>query len=98
GGLWRAIFPLKSDEDDAAALAADRIEGRLQKFFPKSSRYDVEYVNVYGVSQRVAETFRRGRILLAGDAAHVNNPIGGMGMNGGIHDAINLAAKLSAGI
>jgi len=96
GGLWRAIFPIQSDESEATALAADRIEERLQKFFPKSGRYDVEYVNVYGVSQRVAETFRRGRILLAGDAAHVNNPIGGMGMNGGIHDAINLAAKLSA--
>jgi 3-(3-hydroxy-phenyl)propionate hydroxylase len=43
----------------------------------------------------VAETFRKGRILLAGDSAHVNNPIGGMGMNGGIHDAINLAEKLA---
>jgi 3-(3-hydroxy-phenyl)propionate hydroxylase len=78
------------------ALSAGRIEERLQKFFPKSGRYSIEYVNVYGVSQRVARTFRRGRILLAGDAAHVNNPIGGMGMNGGIHDAINLADKLSA--
>jgi 3-(3-hydroxy-phenyl)propionate hydroxylase len=42
----------------------------------------------------VAATFRKGRVLLAGDSAHVNNPIGGMGMNGGIHDAINLAEKL----
>jgi len=96
GGLWRAIFPLGSDEDDEVALSAGRIEERLQKFFPKSGRYAIEYVNVYGVSQRVARTFRHGRILLAGDAAHVNNPIGGMGMNGGIHDAINLADKLSA--
>jgi 3-(3-hydroxy-phenyl)propionate hydroxylase len=96
GGLWRAIFPLGADEDDDVALSADRIEERLQKFFPKSGRYAIEYVNVYGVSQRVARTFRRGRILLAGDAAHVNNPIGGMGMNGGIHDAINLADKLAA--
>jgi 3-(3-hydroxy-phenyl)propionate hydroxylase len=96
GGLWRAIFPLRSDEDEAAALAPQRIEGRLQKFFPRSGQYEVEYVNVYGVSQRVAETFRRGRVLLAGDSAHVNNPIGGMGMNGGIHDAINLADKLAA--
>jgi len=96
GGLWRAIFPLGAEEDDDAALSAGRIEERLQKFFPRSGRYLIEYVNVYGVSQRVATTFRRGRILLAGDAAHVNNPIGGMGMNGGIHDAINLSDKLSA--
>src|SRR5262249_18455446 len=96
GGLWRAIFPLASDEEDTVALSTDRIEERLQKFLPKSGQYAIEYANVYGVSQRVAKPFRRGRILLAGDAAHVNNPIGGMGMNGGIHDAINLADKLSA--
>jgi 3-(3-hydroxy-phenyl)propionate hydroxylase len=95
GGLWRAIFPLGNDEDDAVALAPERIETRLQKFVPKAGRYEIEYVNVYPVSQRVAATFRAGRILLAGDAAHVNNPIGGMGMNGGIHDAVNLADKLA---
>jgi 3-(3-hydroxy-phenyl)propionate hydroxylase len=95
GGLWRAIFPLRNDEDDAEALAPDVIEARLQKFLPKAGRYHVEYVNVYPVSQCVAATMRSGRILLAGDAAHVNNPIGGMGMNGGIHDAVNLADKLA---
>jgi 3-(3-hydroxy-phenyl)propionate hydroxylase len=95
GGLWRAIFPLQADEEDAVALSRERIEQRLQKFFPKVGSYEIEYVNIYGVSQRVAASFRNGRILLAGDAAHVNNPIGGMGMNGGIHDAINLAEKLS---
>ena len=68
----------------------------MQKFFPKPGRYHIEYVNVYPVSQRVAATFRTGRVLLAGDAAHVNNPIGGMGMNGGIHDGLNLAGKLAA--
>ena len=94
-GLWRAIFPIGPEEEDDEALAPGRIEGRLQKFFPKSGRYHVEYVNVYGAHQRVAETFRMGRLLLAGDSAHVNNPIGGMGMNGGIHDGINLADKLA---
>ena len=94
-GLWRAIFPIPADEDDATALSPERIEARLQKFFQKSGRYQVEYLNVYGVHQRVAARFRDGRVLLAGDAAHVNNPIGGMGMNGGIHDGINLADKLA---
>jgi 3-(3-hydroxy-phenyl)propionate hydroxylase len=94
-GLWRAIFPVANEEPDEIALSADRMEERLQKFFPKSGRYDVEYVNVYPVSQRVAATFRKGRVLLAGDSAHVNNPIGGMGMNGGMHDGINLADKLA---
>ena len=52
------------------------------------------YTGLYFVHQRVAETFNKERVLLAGDAAHVNNPIGGLGMNGGIHDAVNLADKL----
>ena len=94
-GLWRAIFPIRSDESDEAALEPARIEARLQKFFPNSGRYEVEYVNVYGAHQCVAATFRKGRVLLAGDSAHVNNPIGGMGMNGGIHDGVNLADKLA---
>ncbi|MBT0770005.1 FAD-dependent monooxygenase [Kineosporia sp. J2-2] len=94
-GLWRVILPISRGEDDATALSAARVEERLQRFFPKTDPYYVEYVNVYQVNQRVAEAFRKGRVLLAGDSAHVNNPIGGMGMNGGIHDAVNLAEKLS---
>lgn len=94
-GLWRAIFPMRTDEADEEALASENVEARLQRFFPKPGSYAVEYVNVYGVHQRVAATFRTGRVLLAGDSAHVNNPIGGMGMNGGIHDAVNLTGKLS---
>jgi 3-(3-hydroxy-phenyl)propionate hydroxylase len=95
-GLWRAIFPVGNEEPDEVTLSPERIEARLQKFFPKPGRYEVEYVNVYPVSQRVAAVFRKGRVLLAGDSAHVNNPIGGMGMNGGIHDGINLADKLAS--
>ena len=93
-GLWRVIVPLEAGEEEATALSDERCQARLQRFLPKPGRYDLEYVNVYSVSQRVAATFRKGRILLAGDSAHVNNPIGGMGMNGGIHDAVNLTAKL----
>lgn len=95
GGLWRVIVPLGPDEDDATALSPERVAERLHMIFPAAGPCPIEYVNVYGVNQRVAVTFRKGRILLAGDSAHVNNPIGGMGMNGGIHDAINLADKLA---
>ncbi|MET9224617.1 FAD-dependent monooxygenase [Lentzea sp. NPDC003310] len=94
-GLWRVILPIGHEEDDATALSPARVEQRLQKFLPKTGSYDVEYRNVYPVNQRVAATFRKGRLLLAGDSAHVNNPIGGMGMNGGIHDAVNLTEKLA---
>ena len=71
------------------------MQARLQKFLPSSSDYDIRGSNLYTVHQRVATTFRMGRALLAGDAAHVNSPIGGMGMNSGIHDAFNLAEKLT---
>jgi 3-(3-hydroxy-phenyl)propionate hydroxylase len=57
--------------------------------------YEIAHVTLYRVHQRVAKTFRQGRAFLAGDAAHINNPLGGMGMNGGIHDAINLTERLA---
>ncbi len=53
-------------------------------------------VHPYRVHERCVGRFRVGRVALAGDAAHLNPPSGGMGMNGGIHDAMNLAEKLIA--
>ena len=66
----------------------------MQSFFPSPQAYEIIHRNLYVTHQRVAETFRKGRVLLAGDAAHVNNPIGGMGLNGGIQDAVNLSDKI----
>ena len=68
----------------------------MQGFLPSSTPYDIRGSNLYTVHQRVATSFRKGRALLAGDAAHVNSPIGGMGLNSGVHDAFNLAEKLVA--
>jgi 3-(3-hydroxy-phenyl)propionate hydroxylase len=76
-------------------MSPEGVQRRLQGIHPKSGDYDIPYHALYAVHQRVAATFNKGRVLLAGDSAHVNNPIGGMGMNGGIHDAVNLAEKLS---
>lgn len=94
-GIWRGVFPVPSDESDEAAMSPEGVQRRLQNIHSKSGDYDVPYHALYAVHQRVAKTFNSGRVLLAGDAAHVNNPIGGMGMNGGIHDAVNLAEKLA---
>ena len=94
-GIWRGVFPVPSNESDEAAMSPEGVQRRLQNIHPKSGDYDVPYHALYAVHQRVAKTFNSGRVLLAGDAAHVNNPIGGMGMNGGIHDAVNLAEKLA---
>jgi 3-(3-hydroxy-phenyl)propionate hydroxylase len=94
-GIWRCVFPCRVDEADEAALSPEGCEARLHKFFPGFTNFEVAYRSIYAVSQRVAATFRAGRVLLAGDAAHVNNPIGGLGMNGGIHDVANLVPRLA---
>jgi len=75
-------------------LSPARIEAALQKLVPKQGAYDILYKSTYRVHQRVASSFRVGRVLLAGDAAHLNNPLGGFGLNSGIHDAVNLCDKL----
>ncbi len=67
----------------------------MQKFFPAAHDYEVIHRNLYVTHQRVAATFRKGRVVLAGDSAHVNNPIGGMGLNGGLQDGANLSDKLA---
>jgi 3-(3-hydroxy-phenyl)propionate hydroxylase len=94
-GIWRGVFPVPETETDEQALSVESLQRRLQGIHVKDGHYDIPYYALYPVHQRVAETFNKGRVLLIGDCAHVNNPIGGMGMNGGIHDAINLAEKLA---
>ena len=94
--FWRVVLPADVDADPDSLLDDYVIEAGLQRFHPIGEPYEVVSKSLYTVHQRVAATFRQGRVLLAGDAAHVNSPIGAMGMNSGIHDAVNLAAKLSS--
>jgi 3-(3-hydroxy-phenyl)propionate hydroxylase len=75
-------------------LSDDFIQERLHHLYNKAGDYDIGHRTLYKVNQRVAETYYKGRMVLVGDACHINNPLGGMGMNGGIHDAFNLAKKL----
>jgi 3-(3-hydroxy-phenyl)propionate hydroxylase len=96
-GRWRVVFPSVPGQTDEEVLSDEATEARLQKFFPKAGRYEIVHKNIYNVHQRVAASFRKGHVLLAGDSAHVNNPIGGLGLNCGIHDAVYLA-NLLAGI
>ncbi len=93
-GLWRVAFPSGADEAEADVLDAESVERRMQGFQPRAGRYDIAYKSIYRVHQRVANDWRAGRVVLAGDAAHLNNPLGGFGLNSGIHDAINLSEKL----
>jgi 3-(3-hydroxy-phenyl)propionate hydroxylase len=91
---WRVHFPTAPEDDPDALQRPEALQARLQGFLPTQGGYDIVGSNLYTVHQRVATRFRVGRAILAGDSAHVNSPIGAMGMNSGIHDAINLADKL----
>lgn len=95
-GIWRIAFPTLPEMDEEQILSDEFVQSRIQGFLSPDQTYDIAYRSVYRVHQRVASTFRVGRVLLAGDSAHVNNPLGGMGLNSGIHDAVNLTEKLVA--
>jgi 3-(3-hydroxy-phenyl)propionate hydroxylase len=93
-GLWRVVFPTRLMESEEEAFEEAAVQARLQRFFPKPGPYPVVHRNIYNVHQRVAAAFRRGRAFLAGDSAHVNNPLGGLGLNFGIHDGVELSSLL----
>ena len=92
--LWRAAFPADASLPPEALMADDVVEARLQGLAKRDRPYEVVHRNLYRVHQRVAKRYCLGRVALAGDAAHVNNPLGGMGLNGAVHDAVSLADKL----
>lgn len=94
--IWRVLFPTRPEnvDDENKLLSDEFIQERLHHLWNKDGDYEIGHRTLYNVNQRVAETYFHGRVLLAGDACHINNPLGGMGMNGGLHDANNLGEKL----
>ncbi len=93
-GEWRvSLYPDEGESPDGA-VEQSSVERKLQRIVPRAQRYQVLQRRPYRIHQRVVDRYHVGRVVLAGDAAHVNSPSGGMGMNGGIHDAFNLADKL----
>jgi 3-(3-hydroxy-phenyl)propionate hydroxylase len=93
--LWRVLLPTDPSQSEETIRDPRVMEDRLQKLCPQAGEYDIAHATAYRVHERVAATYVSGRVFLAGDAAHLNNPLGGMGMNGGIHDAVNLTEKLA---
>ena len=92
-GMWRVMFPVPQEISDEAAVSPEFGQSMLSRVVAGGS-FHIAHTTLYRVHQRVAKQFRVGRCFLVGDAAHINNPLGGMGMNGGIHDAINLTSRL----
>jgi 3-(3-hydroxy-phenyl)propionate hydroxylase len=91
--LWRVLVPASENSDREQLLSDESLQRVLQRVIRRDEPYHIAHRSIYQVHQRLAKCFRHGRVVLAGDAAHINNPLGGMGMNGGIQDAFNLADK-----
>jgi 3-(3-hydroxy-phenyl)propionate hydroxylase len=91
--VWRVLVP--ADEEDEKFLLSDAKKNQVfDGIMGDGAQVETQHRTIYRVHQRVAKKFNHGRVLLVGDSAHLNNPLGGFGMNSGIHDAFNLCSKL----
>jgi 3-(3-hydroxy-phenyl)propionate hydroxylase len=91
---WRCSLYPDLDQSIDDALLPENIDRKLQEIVPRDQPYEVMEARAYRVHMRIVRHYRNGRMVLVGDAAHINSPSGGMGMNGGIHDAFNLVSTL----
>ncbi len=85
--IWRCSLYQEAGETVEQAIQPSSIERKLQKIMPQDQPYVVDEIRPYRLHMRIVDDYRKGRVVLAGDAAHLNSPSGGMGMNGGLHDA-----------
>lgn len=92
--LWRISLHPEPGQTPEEALEDASIRKQTRDVVPQAGDIDIVEKRIYRVHRRVASHYRKGRLFIAGDAAHLNSPKGGMGMNGGIHDAWCLADKL----
>lgn len=92
--LWRVLVPTDASLGDDE-LRSDRMKNDIfDRLIGNGEAVQTKHRTLYRVHQRVAKSFREGRVMLVGDSAHLNNPLGGFGMNSGVHDAFNLFEKL----
>lgn len=92
---WRAVYPVPQGQSHEQATDAAEMQSRLQGIAPLAAGYEIGDYQIYHVHQRVAGAFVSGPCALIGDAAHINSPLGGVGLNSGIHDAVDLARRLA---
>jgi len=92
--LWRISLHPSEGQTPKMALEDSAIRAQTREVLPLAGDIEIVEKRIYRVHRRVATHYRKNRIFIAGDAAHLNSPKGGMGMNGGIHDAWCLADLL----
>ena len=93
--VWRIDFQLGWDADPEEERKPERILPRLRAMLGPKVEFDIEWASVYTFQCRRMRRFRHGRVLFAGDAAHLVSPFGARGANSGIQDADNLVWKLA---
>jgi 3-(3-hydroxy-phenyl)propionate hydroxylase len=91
---WRLTYSPEQDQDIESALSDAVAQTHIARVSPRASGAAILTRNYYTLHQRCLARFCHGRTLFIGDAAHLNSPAGGMGMNSGIHDARSLADHL----
>jgi 3-(3-hydroxy-phenyl)propionate hydroxylase len=92
--LWRILVPADERVSDAELLSDANKDAVFRRILACDLSVETRHRTIYRVHQRMVSRFVSGRVCLAGDAAHLNSPMGGFGMNSGIHDALNLCEKL----
>jgi 3-(3-hydroxy-phenyl)propionate hydroxylase/6-hydroxy-3-succinoylpyridine 3-monooxygenase len=92
-GLWRCTYMEDASLPERTFL--ERVPDAYEHLLPGGGGYTLDRAAPYRMHQRCAETFRKGRVVLVGDAAHVTNPTGGLGLTGGLFDAFALWPTLA---
>jgi 2-polyprenyl-6-methoxyphenol hydroxylase-like FAD-dependent oxidoreductase len=93
-GLWRCTYMENTTLPEETFL--ERLPDAYQAILPGGGSYELERASVYRMHQRSAQRYRVGRVILAGDAAHVTNPTGGLGLTSGLFDSYALYPALTA--
>ncbi|KAN0099649.1 FAD binding domain containing protein, partial [Hyaloscypha variabilis] len=96
-GIFRLIVSRAKDKGKADEPTFEDFQDAVDEFVPgKTEIYDPVWITRFRLHHRIVDCYRKGRCLVAGDAAHIHSPAGGQGMNTGMQDAVNLAWKLAS--